>query len=125
MKSVSLAEVVYGGFKSHLVKIAKINTGLFRVARLILCTYLYCIHPGRVGPASPVDLITSRIETSQARRCCVSSLETFTHRAQTRRSYTDGMQSLRLTSRMRRMLSLSKTTVVLSSATRTDHVSQQ
>ncbi len=39
------------------------------------------------------------------------------------RSSTDGTQSPRLTHRMRRMLSLSKTSNILSSATRTGHVS--
>ncbi len=45
-------------------------------------------------------------------------------RQRRRRSSTDGTQSLRLTRRMRRMLSLSKTSNILSSATRTGHVSQ-
>ncbi len=43
------------------------------------CTYLYCymylyIHPGRVEPASPIALTTSRTEALQARRSCASSL---------------------------------------------------
>ncbi len=45
-------------------------------------------------------------------------------RQRRRRSSTDGMQSLRLTRSMRRKLSLSKTSNILSSATRTSHVSQ-
>ncbi len=36
------------------------------------------IHPGRVEPTSPIELITSRTEALQARRFCASSLETFT-----------------------------------------------
>ncbi len=43
------------------------------------------IHPGRVEPASPIALTTSRTEAFQARRSCASSLVTFTqsflHRA--------------------------------------------
>ncbi len=43
------------------------------------------IHPGRVEPASPTALTTSRTEALQARRSCASSLDTFTqsfrHRA--------------------------------------------
>ncbi len=43
------------------------------------------IHPGRVEPASPIALTTSRMEALQARRSCASSLDTFTqsflHRA--------------------------------------------
>ncbi len=41
-----------------------------------------------------------------------------------RRSSTDGTQSLRLTRRMQRMLSLSKTSNILPTATRTSHASQ-
>ncbi len=52
-------------------------------------TYYTCtcvgIHPGRVGPASPTALTTSRTEALQARRSCASSLDIFTqsflHRA--------------------------------------------
>ncbi len=43
------------------------------------------IHPGRVEPASPIELTTPRMEALQARRSCASSLKTFTqsclHRA--------------------------------------------
>ncbi len=43
------------------------------------------IHPGRVEPALPVELTTSRTEALQARRSCASLLETFSepfqHRA--------------------------------------------
>ncbi len=43
------------------------------------------IHPGRVEPASPIAMTTSRTEAHQARRSCASSLDTFTqsffHRA--------------------------------------------
>ncbi len=35
------------------------------------------IHSGRVEPASPVELTTSRTEALQARRSCASSLDTF------------------------------------------------
>ncbi len=45
-------------------------------------------------------------------------------RQRRRRSSTDGTQSLRLTRRMRWMLSFSKASNVLSSATRTGHASQ-
>ncbi len=154
---------------------------------------------GRVEPASPTALTTSRTETLQARRSCASLLDNFTRaflhcawlktrgpdigsrsalivvarvfswpparlrhvrggvakrrplisspsgrlaayqnhrsllctsnvgllvRLWRRRSSTDGTQSLRFTRRMRRMLSLSKTANILSSATRTGHVSQ-
>ncbi len=34
-------------------------------------------HPGRVEPASPIELTTSRIEALQVRRSCASSLKTF------------------------------------------------
>ncbi len=51
---------------------------------LLTCTCVG-IHPGRVEPASPIDLITSRTEALQTRQSCASSLETFTqsflHRA--------------------------------------------
>ncbi len=36
------------------------------------------IHPGRVEPASPTTLTTSRTEALQTRRSCASSLDTFT-----------------------------------------------
>ncbi len=43
------------------------------------------IHPGRVEPASPIELATSRTEALQPRWSCASSLKTFTqfflHRA--------------------------------------------
>ncbi len=51
---------------------------------LLTCT---CVgnHPGRIEPASPIALTTSRTEALQARRSCASSLDTFTqsflHRA--------------------------------------------
>ncbi len=51
---------------------------------LLTCTCVG-IHPGRVEPASPIALTTSRTEAFQARRSCSSSLDTFTqsflHRA--------------------------------------------
>ncbi len=51
---------------------------------LLTCTCVG-IHPGRVEPASPVALTTSRTEALQARRSCASSLDIFTqsylHRA--------------------------------------------
>ncbi len=58
-------------------------------ARLVTTYLLTCtcvgIHPGRVEPASPIALATSRTEAFQARRSCASSLDTFTqsclHRA--------------------------------------------
>ncbi len=53
-------------------------------ALLFTCTCVG-IHPGRVEPASPTALTTSRTEALQARRSCASSLDTFTqsflHRA--------------------------------------------
>ncbi len=43
------------------------------------------IHPGRVEPALPIELTTSRTEAPLAQRSCASSIETFTqpflHRA--------------------------------------------
>ncbi len=52
---------------------------------LILSCTCVGIHPGRVEPASPIELTTSRTEALQARRSCASSPETFTqsflHRA--------------------------------------------
>ncbi len=155
---------------------------------LLSCTCVG-IHPGRVEPASPIALTTSRKEALQARRSCASSLDTFTqsflHRAwpktrgpeigsrpalivvahvfscppaclrhvrggvgrrrslisspsgrlaacpnqrgllctssvgnpvrqRRRRSSTDGTQPMRLTRKMRRMLSLSTTSNILS-----------
>ncbi len=51
---------------------------------LLTCTCVG-IHPGRVEPASPIALTTSRTEAFQARRSCASSQDTFTqsflHRA--------------------------------------------
>ncbi len=44
---------------------------------LLTCTCVG-IHPGRVEPASPIVLTTSRTEVFQARRSCASSLDTFT-----------------------------------------------
>ncbi len=53
-------------------------------AYLLACTCVG-IHPGRVEPASSIELTTSRTETLQARQSCASSLDTFTqsflHRA--------------------------------------------
>ncbi len=55
-----------------------------KVFYLLTCTNVG-IHPGRVEPASPIALTTSRMEALQARRSCASSLDTFTqsflHRA--------------------------------------------
>ncbi len=54
------------------------------VTYLLTCTCVG-IHPGRVEPASPTALTTSRTEALQARRSCASALDTFTqsflHRA--------------------------------------------
>ncbi len=44
---------------------------------LLTCTCVD-IHPGRVEPASPIALTTSRTEALQARRSRASSLDTFT-----------------------------------------------
>ncbi len=44
---------------------------------LLTCTCAG-IHPGRIEPASPTALTTSRTEALQARRSCASSLDTFT-----------------------------------------------
>ncbi len=53
---------------------------------LLTCTCTCVgIHPGRVEPASPIALTTSRMQAFQARWSCASSLDTFTqsflHRA--------------------------------------------
>ncbi len=64
-----------------------ISRGLSRcplVVTVLTCTCVG-IHPGRIEPASPISLTTSRMEALQARRSCTSSLNTFTqsflHRA--------------------------------------------
>ncbi len=44
----------------------------------LLTTSCVGIHPGRVEPASPIELAMSRTEVRQARLPCASSLETFT-----------------------------------------------
>ncbi len=55
-----------------------------QLVHLLTCTCVG-IHPGRVEPASPIALTTSRAEALQAWRSCASSLDTFTqsflHRA--------------------------------------------
>ncbi len=48
------------------------------VGRYLLTCTCVGIHPGRVEPASPVELTASRTEALQARRSCPSSIETFT-----------------------------------------------
>ncbi len=57
---------------------------LFHYFTALTCTCVG-IHPGRVEPASPITLTTSRTEALQAGRSCASSLENFTqsflHRA--------------------------------------------
>ncbi len=74
---------------THLPKTAKPCLVLYAKFHF-LCTYLLTctcvgIHPGRVEPASPTALTTSRTEALQAWRSCASSLDTFTqsflHRA--------------------------------------------
>ncbi len=45
---------------------------------LLVLTTCVGIHPGRVEPASPIALTSSRTEAFQARRSCASSLGTFT-----------------------------------------------
>ncbi len=58
------------------------HTGPARIKMILLltCTYLKFvgIHPGRIEPASPAALTTSRTDALQARRSYASSLDTFT-----------------------------------------------
>ncbi len=50
---------------------------LWYIENLLTCTCVG-IHSGRVEPASPIELTTSRVEALQARRSCVSSRKIFT-----------------------------------------------
>ncbi len=54
------------------------NTNLLHSPVLTFTCACVGVHPGRVEPASPTALTTSRTEALQARRSCASSLGTFT-----------------------------------------------
>ncbi len=51
---------------------------LIKEVKCLLIRACVGIYPGRVEPASPIALTTSRTEALQARQFCASSLDTFT-----------------------------------------------
>ncbi len=100
---------------------------------LIVVAHVFSWPPARLrhmrgGVGRRISLISSpsgRLAACPNQRSllCTSSVGMLV-RQRRRRSSTDGTQSLHLTRRMRRMLSLSKASNILSPATRTGHVSQ-
>ncbi len=81
---VGVSQYIVKTMLSRAVSRMSVNTRCMPLTDMFLHTCVG-IHPGRVEPASPIALTTSRTEAFHARRSCASSLDTFTqsflHRA--------------------------------------------